>query len=87
MLIQLLPSSTVAAVLMVNTGTGGTRESGTPPGTVMFSPTVPGWMHPGALAWPLLTLQIIGAISGGTREPLQYWCVKPGFVELLPGVV
>ena len=84
MLIQLLPSSTVAAGVSVNAGRGGGTESGTPPGTVIDNPTVPGCMHPGAFALALGPVQSCGAISAGTREPLQYWPAKPGLAELLP---
>ncbi len=56
--------------------------SGTPVGTVMDTPTVPGWMQPEALALPLGPEHNSEAISGGTREPLQYCAAKPGLAEL-----
>ena len=48
---------------------------------VIDTPTVPGWMQPGAFA---LLVHSSGAISGGTRDPLQYICEKLGFT-LAPG--
>src|ERR1700740_127345 len=76
--IQLLPSSTVPAGVKPN---GGVEllASGTPAGT----PIAPPSMHPGAFAPGVVPVQTIGAISGGTREPLQYWCTTP---EPEPGV-
>ena len=66
MLIQLLPSSTVAAGLRLNTGLG-TVASEIPGGT---------WKPQGTVC-PVGDLQVA---SGGTRDPLQYWAATAGLL-------